>query len=166
MDDVTIDVFFEPTEPGAMRRPPRPTEHSILDMNLIWRIAFVSILFVIGAFGIFYWGLERGVSVEAARTLVVNTLVVMEISYLFSVRYVHGSSFTWQGVLGTPAVLIGIAAVTAAQFAFTYMPFLQRVFQSESVSFVHGLAVVGVGAAMMVVVEIEKRLRLSIRPRT
>ena len=38
--------------------------------------------------------------------MVVNTLVVMEIFYLFSVRYVHGSSLTWRGVLGTPAVLV------------------------------------------------------------
>ena len=36
--------------------------------------------------------------------MVVNTLVVMEIFYLFSVRYVHGPALTWQGVLGTPAV--------------------------------------------------------------
>ena len=43
-----------------------------------------------------------------ARTMVVNTIVVMEIFYLFSVRYIHGPSLTWQGVLGTPAVLIGV----------------------------------------------------------
>ncbi len=158
-------LAFEPTEPGAMRRPPRPTEHSILDLSLIWRITFVSILFVMGAFGIFYWGLERGASVEAARTLVVNALVVMEIAYLFSVRYVHGTSFTWRGVLGTPAVLIGILIVTAAQFVFTYMPFFQRVFQSEGVSFVEGLAVIGVGAALLVVAEIEKRVRHLIQAR-
>ena len=49
--------------------------------------------------------------------MAVNTLVTMEIFYLFSVRYVHGASLTWQGVLGTRAVLIGVAIVVVAQFA-------------------------------------------------
>ena len=45
-------------------------------------------------------GLERGLSLAEARTVAVNTLVVMEIAYLFSVRYVHGTSLTWRGRAG------------------------------------------------------------------
>ncbi|NIP87769.1 MAG: hypothetical protein GWO21_01660, partial [Gammaproteobacteria bacterium] len=66
----------------------------------------------------------RGLSVDMARTMVVNTIVVMELFYLFSVRYTHGSALTWRGILGTPAVLIGVAAVIVAQLAFTYLPVL------------------------------------------
>jgi hypothetical protein len=50
---------------------------------------------------------------------------VMEIFYLFSIRYVHGPSITWRGVFGTPAVLIGVALVVAMQFAFTYLPWIR-----------------------------------------
>jgi len=100
----------------------------------------------------------RGLPLETARTMVVNTLVVMEIFYLFSVRFVHGTSLTWRGVLGTPAVLIGISIVIVAQFAFTYLPLLQAVFGTRPVAFLDGLAVVGVGVALLLVVEIEKRI--------
>ena len=120
-----LTFAFEPMEPGAMRRPPRAAYQPILTLDLLWRIAFVSVLFVTATFGVFFWAQSAGGSLEVARTMVVNTLVVMEIAYLFSVRYVHGTSFTWAGVVGTPAVLIGVGTVVVAQLAFTYLPVFQ-----------------------------------------
>jgi len=153
-----LTLAFEPTEPGAMSRPPRPPDQPLLSARLIWRIVFVSALFVAAAFGMFSWTLGRGLPAGMARTMVVNTIVVLEIFYLFSVRYVHGTSLTWQAVLGTPAVLAGVAAVTAAQFAFTYAPFLQRVFDTRPVAFLDGVVIVAVGVAMLFIVELEKRI--------
>lgn len=153
-----LTLAFEPTEAGAMHREPRSAGQSILSGRLLWRIGFVSILFLIGAFGMFYWAESRGFPVETARTMVVNTIVVMEIFYLFSVRYVHGTSLTWQGTLGTRPVLIGIGLVTAAQFALTYAPFMQAVFDTRPVAFLDGVAVVAAGVALLLVVEIEKAL--------
>lgn len=157
-----LTLAFEPTEPGAMRRPPRPSHEPILSGEIIWRIVFVSALVVAGAFGMFYWSLARGQSLEMARTLVVNAIVAMEIFYLFSVRYVHGVSLTWQGILGTPAVLLGVGAVTIAQLVFTYAPVMNAVFDSRPVSLLDGLAVVGVGVALFVIAELEKWVRTAI----
>jgi len=158
-------LAFEPAEPGIMRRPPRRRDQPILTGDLVWRIGFVSALFVAGAFGMFFWAEARGLPIEEARTLVVNTLVVMEIFYLFSVRYVHGTSLTWQGLLGTPAVLIGIAVVVVAQLAFTYLPPFQAVFATRAVAVADGLVVIGMGVVLLLVVELEKRLRTAIAVR-
>ena len=124
---------------------------------------FVSVLFVIGAFGMFFWALERGLDVEAARTIVVNTIVVMEIFYLFSIRYLHMTSLTLRGVIGTPAVLIGVAGVVVGQLAFTYLPFMQRLFATRALSLTDGLAVVAVGVALLLILEIEKVVRRRLR---
>ncbi|MFN4016538.1 MAG: HAD-IC family P-type ATPase [Reyranella sp.] len=153
-----LTLAFEPTEPGAMRRPARRAGSRILSGRLLWRILFVSGLMVAGTFGVFAWAEARGLPIETARTMVVNTLVVMEIFYLFSVRYVHGSSLTWRGVFGTRAVLIGVGIVVVAQFAFTYLPPMQVVFGTRDLSLGEGAAIIGVGLALLVVVEIEKRL--------
>ena len=153
-----LTLAFEPTEPSAMRRPARPANEPILSKRLVWRILFVSGLMVAGAFGIYAWGVSRGLSMETARTMVVNTIVMMEIFYLFSVRYVHGTSLTWKGVLGTPAVLIGVAIVVVGQFAFTYLPPLQAVFETRPVAIADGVAIVAAGIALFLIVEIEKRL--------
>lgn len=153
-----LTLAFEPTEPGAMCRPARRAGEKLLSGRLLWRIGFVSVLMVTGTFLIYYWSIGRGLPIETARTVVVNALVVMEIFYLFSVRYVHGTSLTWQGVLGTRAVLIGVAVVAAAQLAFTYLPFMQQIFDSRPVPLAEGLAVMILGIALLIVVEIEKRL--------
>ncbi|MCW5737519.1 MAG: cation-transporting P-type ATPase [Enhydrobacter sp.] len=160
-----LTLAFEPTEPGAMRRPARRAGQRLLSGRLLWRILFVSGLMVVGTFGIFAWAKSRGLPLETARTMAVNTLVVMEIFYLFSVRYVHGTSLSWQGVLGTPAVLVGVATVALAQLAFTYLPPMQAVFGTRPVSFADGAAIVAVGIALLVIVEIEKRAVALFWPR-
>jgi magnesium-transporting ATPase (P-type) len=157
-----LTLAFEPTEPGTMQRPPRQPDEPLLSGFLLWRVAFVSLLFVVGAFGVFFYATERGLSVETARTMVVNTIVVMEIFYLFSVRYVHGPSLTWQGVLGTPAVLIGVAIVVVLQLSFTYLPFLQAVFGTAPIAVLDGLVAIAVGVATLLAVEIEKRIGAAI----
>ncbi|MDP3489732.1 MAG: cation-transporting P-type ATPase [Phenylobacterium sp.] len=157
-----LTLAFEPPEPGVMRRPPRPAQQRLLSGRLLWRVTFVSVLMVAGAFGIFAWAVGRGLSVETARTMVVNTLVVMEIFYLFSVRYVHGASLTWQGVLGTPAVLMGVAGVVVAQLAFTYAPVLQSVFGSRPIALGDGLVIVAVGVILLFVVEFEKLIHRQV----
>ena len=151
-----LALAFEPPEAGAMRRPPRQAGQNLLSGRLLWRIVFVSLLMVAGTFGVYTYATAQGLDIETARTMAVNTIVVMEIFYLFSVRYVHGASLTWQGVLGTPAVLIAVAAVIAAQLLFTYAPVMHRVFASRPVAFADGLRIVGIGVALLIVVEIEK----------
>lgn len=155
-------LAFEPAEPGVMRRPPQRPDAPVLSRLLLWRVGLVSVLFAIGAFGIFAWARASGHSVETARTMVVNTVVVMEIFYLFSVRYIHGSSMTWRGVVGTPAVLVGVGGVVVLQMAFTYLPVMQRLFQTRDVTIGEGLVIVAVGAVLFVILEIEKRLLAAV----
>ena len=154
-----LALAFEPPEEGVMRRAPRPPNAPLLSPFLVWRVAFVSLLAVIGAFGMFYLALAQGRDVETARTIVVNTIVVIEIVYLFSVRYLDRPSLTWGGIFGTPAVVIAVAVVTLAQFAFTFLPALQAVFATRPVPLADGLAVVGVGVLLFVVLELEKLAR-------
>jgi magnesium-transporting ATPase (P-type) len=159
-----LTLAFEPTEAGAMRRPPRRAGGDIVSGRLLWRILFVSGLMVAGTFGVSGWAAARGLPLETARTMAVNTLVVMEIFYLFSIRYVHGTALTRRGVLGTRAVLTGVAVVTAAQLAFTYLPPMQAVFGTRPIALLDGLTIVGVGVAMLVLVEIEKAVAFRLRP--
>ena len=151
-------LAFEPPESGVMRRPPRAANAGLLSPFLVWRIIFVSLLFTAGALTIFFYALSAGLGVETARTMVVNTIVVFEIFYLFNVRYLHVSSFSWRGMLGTPAVLLAIAAVIVAQLAFTYLPFMHELFESRPVNFRDGLLIIAAGIALMVILEGEKLL--------
>jgi calcium-translocating P-type ATPase len=161
-----MTLAFEPTEPGTMRRPPRRPDDPILSAVLAWRILFVSLLAAGAVFALFLGALERGLPLETARTIAVNLLVALEIAYLFSVRYVHGSSLTWQGVLGTREVLIGVGIVVLAQLAFTYLPLMNRVFATRPLPLGEVAVIVAVAALFLGIVEAEKllRRRLGRRP--
>ncbi len=154
-----LTLAFEPTEANAMQRPPRAAREPLLSGLLIWRVVFVSLLFVAAAFGMFFWAGARGLPIEEARTIVVNTLVVLEVFYLFSVRYLYQTSFTWTGLLGTPAVLIGVCGVAVAQLLFTYAPFMQIIFATRAISLMDGAAIIGLGVALFLILEGEKLIR-------
>ncbi|MDP3613328.1 MAG: HAD-IC family P-type ATPase, partial [Rubrivivax sp.] len=149
-------LAIEPTEADVMRRPPRPAGEPLLSRFLVWRIVFVSTLFLAGIFGMFEWALWHGASVEAARTVAVNTLVCMEVFYLFSVRYLKSPSFTWQGVRGTPRVLAAVSGVFALQLLFTYAPLMQQLFRTEALPLAWGLRIMAVGVGLLMILEVEK----------
>ncbi|MFP4359982.1 MAG: HAD-IC family P-type ATPase [Alphaproteobacteria bacterium] len=123
-----LTLAFEPTEPRTMRRPPRPSDEPLLSVLLLWRVGFVSALFVAGAFGTFFWALDQGHSVDTARTMVVNAIVAMQIAYLFSARFAHASAVNLAGLRATRAVWIGVGVVVLAQLAFTTTPPMQHLF--------------------------------------
>jgi len=151
-------LAFEPPEPNVMQRPPRPAGAGLLSPFLLWRIVFVSLLFVAAALAVFFYARGRGLDLETARTMVVNTIVVLEIFYLFNVRYLHMTSFTWRGALGTPPVLMAIATVVVAQLAFTYLPFMHRIFASRPIAFADGVLIVALGVVSMAILEGEKQV--------
>ena len=159
-------LAFEPPEPNVMKRPPRAAHAGLLSRFLVWRIAFVSLIFLTCALSIFFYALGKGLDVDTARTMVVNMIVVLEIFYLFNVRYLHMTSFTWRGALGTPPVLIAIVVVVAAQFAFTYWPVMQQLFATRPVSLSDGLLIVGIGVLAMAILEGEKHLMRALGQRT
>lgn len=156
-----LALAFEPTEERTMRRPPRPRHEPILTGRLVWQIVLVSVLFFAGVFGISAYAADRGYPVELARTMAMNTLVVMEIFYLFFIRNVFGTSLTWKAVRATPVVWSTVIAVTAAQFAVTYLPPLQQVFGTAPVGFADGVIIVGIGVLLFAITETEKQMRLS-----
>ena len=155
---LALVLAFEPTEPKVMQRAPRPRDAPLLSRFVLFRIGIVSVLFLIGVFGIFEYAIQRGLGEAVARTLVVNTVVVMQIFYLFNVRYLHVTSFSIRGVVGTRAVLAAVGTVVAAQLAFTYAPFMQALFGSATISILDGAIVIAIGIVLLVVLEIEKAL--------
>ncbi|MCC5975167.1 MAG: HAD-IC family P-type ATPase [Rubellimicrobium sp.] len=157
-----IALAFEPTEEGTMRRPPRPRNAAILTGELVWRVIFVSALFCFGAFGIFRYAQSQGHSLQLAQTMAMNTVVVFEIFNLFFVRNLHGTSLTWAAIRGTKVIWAVVLAVTAGQFAVTYLPPLQGVLGTEAVALTDGLLIVGLGVVFFAILEIEKQIRLGL----
>lgn len=158
-----LALAFEPTEENTMRRPPRARDEPLLTGDLAWHIVLVSVLFLGGVFGMYAHAVDRGYSDQLARTIAMNTLVVMEIFHLFFIRNIYGTSLTWKAVRGTKVVWAIVVAITIAQFAVTYLPPLQAIFGTEAVPLLEGMLIVGAGIALFGIIEIEKQIRLGLR---
>jgi magnesium-transporting ATPase (P-type) len=159
-----LALAFEPAEPGVMARRPRPPEAPLVSGFMLWRIVLVSVLFAVATLVLLQATLAAGGTLEEARTLVVNAVVAMEVGYLFSVRFLASRSLTWRGALGTRAVLAALGVLALVQLALTYLPAMNRLFATVPLSLPQLALAVGVGAALMLVLESEKALLRRVRP--
>ncbi|TRO96178.1 HAD-IC family P-type ATPase [Glycocaulis profundi] len=155
---LAMALAFEKPERTIMERPPRRARAPLLSPFLIWRVGLVSVLFSIGVFGQFALARQMGGDVETARTMALNTLVAMEIFYLFSVRYMHGPSVNWSGLRGTRPVLIAVALVIGLQAVFTYAPFMNMLFETRPLDPLQLALCSMSGIALLAVLEVEKAL--------
>lgn len=155
---LALTLAFEPPERNVMQRPPRNSKQPILSGFLIWRVIFVSIILVVGTFGLFLWEREHGASIELARTVAVNTLVMFEIFYLFSARYLLAPALTVEGLSGNRYVLYAIGLLLIMQLGFTYLGPMQTLFATAPMSIDAWLRVIVVASSVLILVEIEKML--------
>ena len=154
-----IALGFEKTEGEVMERPPRDSDERLLSSFLGWRVLYVSLLMMLGAMGLFLWELDRGQSIETARTIAVSVVVVVEIFYLLNCRYLYRSSLSLEGIFGNRIVLMAIFAFAGMQLMITYIPMLQQLFGMTSLSAGEWLRVISIGALIFFVTEAEKALQ-------
>jgi magnesium-transporting ATPase (P-type) len=150
---------FDPEEPGVMRRPPRDPRAPLLSSFLVWRTVFVSALFCAMVFAVFFWAIQRGEELEHAQTFAVNTMVGLEIAYLFSVRLRNSAPFDIRDLRFTRALAIGIGTVILLQIAFTYLPPLEFIYDTRPIDWPDmGVAALA-AVALIVILELEKAVR-------
>ena len=150
-------LAFEPQEAGIMTRPPRRPGQPILDTEIIGRILSVSVLLLIGAFGLFQWALVQGESLEVARSLAVTLFVVVQSLFLLNCRG-RNTSLWRMPLFSNPWLWLGMALMLLAQLAFLYLPLMNVLFQSAPLSLEHWLLITIYGLWVMLMVEGEKSL--------
>lgn len=150
-------LAFEPKEPGIMLRPPRDPATPILTRTLSFRILLVGALLLIAAFGLFQWELASGATVAQARTVAVNVFVVIELFYLFNCRSLT-KSLTELGLFSNMWVFAGTAGMLLLQILYTYVPIMNRLFQSEPIGLLSWAKIMVAGLVTYLIVEVEKKV--------
>ncbi|WP_018408039.1 HAD-IC family P-type ATPase [Methylocystis rosea] len=153
-----LALAFEPPSKGVMLRPPRPSGEPILSRYFIWRIVFVSFLMLLATFGLYELEKARGMGLDSARTVAVNTLVACEVAYLFNARFLSESSLSMKGLFGSRAVLISVAIVVVLQALFTYAPFMQALFNTTPLDPEIWWHIAGASVVLFLLVEVEKAI--------
>jgi magnesium-transporting ATPase (P-type) len=148
-------LIFEPREPGLMRRAPRAANASILDRALAVRTAVVSAAIGMAAFGCFAWSQRLGLSDAASRTVAVNTIVAVEVGYLFVCRSLTLPS--WKiGFFSNPSVWMGAAGMLVVQLSLTYVPLMNRLFHTAPIELWWWAIMSGIGLLVFALAEVRK----------
>ncbi len=153
-----LALAFEPAERGIMSRQPRPPGEALLSGFFVWRVLMVSLLMMTGALGLFLWELQAGTSLETARTMAVNAVVVAEMFYLLNSRFILAPVLSRQGLTGNRVILLALLACIPLQIAFTHAPILQSIFDSTALTMLEWAKVLGAGLLVFCVAELEKSI--------
>ena len=150
-------LAFEPKEPGIMLRKPRNPQEPILTKHLIRRILLVGGLMLAGAFSIFNWEINRGASLEEARTAAVNVFIFIELFYLFNSRSLTRSVFKI-GFFSNPLLFAGVGIMIVLQIMYTYVPLVNTLFQSAPIGWEVWIRILLIAAGTSLTVALEKWL--------
>ncbi|MBF0362342.1 MAG: cation-transporting P-type ATPase [Oligoflexia bacterium] len=153
-----LTLAFENKSSKIMQRKPRRPETPILTKVLMFRIIIISIFLVTGSFGLYELELYYGASIEAARSTAVNVFIVVQTAYLLNCRSLTGSFFSLK-FLSNKWLLSGIIIMFALQFAFIYLPIMNKLFHTAPVSLSSWGRVILLALLSFLFIEFEKWIR-------
>ena len=152
---MTVPLAFEPKSSGVMKQQPRPANESLLTPNRIKRIIAISLYNWTLIFGMFEWvrQAEWG-TIELARTMAIQALVMGRIFYLLSLSQLLPSliakfSGSKEEVSGAPALAVGIVLAVILQIVFANSPFINRIFATAPMNLDQWLICFGVALPMI-----------------
>jgi magnesium-transporting ATPase (P-type) len=154
---LALALGVEPSEPDVMQRPPRDTREPLISGALARHIV-IAVLVISGlTIAVFVAATELELSISSARTLALNVLVGMEISLLLSVRNLTGKE-PRRPLSRMRPLLLACLTVVLLQLALTYLPVLQRIFDTTPVSLIHWGIIVGLAIVAFLLFELAERL--------
>ncbi|MDR2203168.1 MAG: cation-transporting P-type ATPase [Nitrososphaerota archaeon] len=158
---LALSLAFEPAEQNIMKRAPRNPKESLISGYFLFRIILASA--IVTALTIFFFSHynNNGADLAYARTVAINMLVFGEMFYLFNCRNIHNSIFS-KGFLRNKVPFIVSGILLLIQIVFTYLPFMQQLFNTAPLLLIDWLYLLAGGAIILLVVELEKILSRKI----
>ncbi|XP_078275827.1 calcium-transporting ATPase type 2C member 1 isoform X1 [Rhinoraja longicauda] len=147
----------EPVDKDVIRQPPRNVTDSILTRNLIIKILVSSLVIVSGTLFVFWRELQDNVITPRDTTMTFTCFVFFDMFNAWSSRSQTKSIFEI-GLCSNLMFCYAVLGSIMGQLLVIYFPPLQRVFQTESLSVLDLLFLVGLTSSVCIVSEIIKSL--------
>jgi P-type Ca2+ transporter type 2C len=148
-----LALGVEPAEENVMRRPPYSSTESIFGRGAIQFILGLGIVTSLIAIGVGYASWRAGW--ETWQTLLFTTLIFSQLALALGVRSEENSLFKI-GLFSNRSMVWAIVSTLGLQLAVIYVPFLQRIFSTQALSWRELLIAGGFAALAWLVVEIQK----------
>lgn len=150
-----VALAFEPGEGDSLRHKPRPPGEPIFNRLMLERM-FVSVLVVgAGGFLVYDLAIRAGFTVDAARNLLLLTMVLFENFHIGNCRSETRSAFALSP-LRSPVLFFGTLGAFLLHVIAMYVPFLQDMLYTQPVEPWLWLVAIGVSVLIVPVIELHK----------
>jgi P-type Ca2+ transporter type 2C len=143
-----VALGAEPVEPGAMRRPPRPPEESVLGDGLWQRVLRMSLVLAVAALGLGRWGMQSG---SEWQSMVFVSLVSLQLGVALGLR---SRLFTREN----PFLPLAVAGSLLLALAGLYVPALRDLLGTVPLPASDAALAVGIGALGWLAIRLDRRL--------
>ena len=130
----------EPSEANVMERPPS-TGNIIPKRNLI-KIGIAGVVMSIGTLVLYYYELNSGVSKISAMTVAFTVFVMYQIFNVFNCKA--------KGTFPNKTLIIAVVASFLLQLGVIYLPYLQHIFRTTSISIMDWILILIVASSIFI----------------
>jgi magnesium-transporting ATPase (P-type) len=151
-----VALAFEKGEPDVGTRPPRPPRRPLFDRRMVAQVAVAgTYMGIIGALA-YDWFLQRGLSVDEARNMVLLLMVLFENAHALNARSERLSVFRIP-LAANPFLISAILGAQALHVGAMFTPGLRDVLGVAPVAFIDWVLVAALALSLIVVMEAFKR---------
>jgi P-type Ca2+ transporter type 2C len=157
-----VALAFEPGEKDLIKRKPRNPKEGIMSRVMVERTLLVALVLAVGVMAVYLTSLSKGFSIEKARTMAVTTHVFFQFFHVWNSRS-ELNSITRVPPFSNPFLFYSLIAALLAQISLLYAYPLRWIFQTVPLTLSDWILCVGVASTVIIVVEIEKKIRRTIK---
>lgn len=150
-----VALAFEPGEGDSLKRKPRDPAEPLFNRLMLERILIATLVVGIGGFAVFATAIHYGWSTDAARNLLLLTMVLYENFHIGNCRSEQKSAFALSP-LRSPVLFFGTIGALLLHVVAMHVPFLQDILTTEPVSMTMWAIVIGVAFLIIPAVEWHK----------
>lgn len=147
-----ISLSFEKEEENIMQRPPRPPKETVFSNGRGFQMLWVGMLMAAIALAAQWYSIKNNLHWQ---TIVFNVLCLSQLANVLAIRS-NSKPFFSKGLFDNKLLIYSVLFTALLQVAVTFIPFLQSIFKTESLTINEILAVAALSSIVFIVVEIQK----------
>lgn len=145
----------EPADPAVMTKPPRNRKDRVLTMAILRRVIQSAVIIIIGTLVIFLKEMQDNVVTARDTTMTFTCFVFFDMFNALASRSPTKSIFEI-GFFTNKMFNMSVGGSILGQLAVIYLPFLQRVFQTEALSLGDLVTLTALASTVWIAEEIRK----------
>jgi Ca2+-transporting ATPase len=146
---------FDSPTPGLMQRKPRPADESILTRTMAVRLVIAGLVIALFSLAAYVWTVNSTGSVTGAQTMAMVIFSMIHIPLALNLRYPRDTAFRME-TLSNPRLFMAFGWVLLALIFTTETQLLQRVFETEPLSWQQWSVCLVVALGFFLVAEVLK----------